>query len=54
MIDDLSDPVVTNKTDILDLSYLHITGQFDNCLGSGQFLRIFSCVATYCMGTGWH
>ena len=30
-----------------DFSDVHITGKFDNRPGTGQFLRIFSCVVTY-------
>ena len=33
-----------------DFTYLHITGEFDNRPGTGRFLRIFSCVVTYCTG----
>jgi len=33
-----------------DFSDLHITDEFDNRLGTGRFLRIFSCVVTYRMG----
>jgi len=33
-----------------DFSDLHITGEFDNCPGTGRFLRIFSCVVTYRTG----
>jgi len=35
-----------------DFSDLHITGKFDNRPGTGQFLRIFSCVVTYRTGAG--
>jgi len=31
---------------------LHITGKFDNHLGTGGFLRIFCCVVTYRTGAG--
>ena len=33
-----------------DFSDVHITGEFDNRPGIGQFLRIFSCVVTYHTG----
>jgi len=33
-----------------DFSDLHITDEFENCLGIGRFLRIFSCVVTYRIG----
>jgi len=35
-----------------DFTDLHITGEFDNRLGNGRFLRIFSCVVTYRTGAG--
>ena len=37
-----------------DFTDLHITGEFDNPPGTGRFLRIFSCMVTYCTGTGQH
>ena len=33
-----------------DFSDVHITGELDNRPGTGQFLRIFSCVFTYRTG----
>jgi len=33
-------------------SDMHINGEFDNRLGTGFFLRIFSCVVTYRTGAG--
>jgi len=35
-----------------DVSDLHITGEFDNRLGTGRFLLSFSCVVTYRTGAG--
>jgi len=35
-----------------DFTDLHITGDFDNRPGTGRFLRVFSCVVTYCKGAG--
>jgi len=37
-----------------DFSDLQITGQFDYHLGTGQFLRIFSCMGTFRTGAGQH
>jgi len=33
-----------------DFSDMHITDEFENCLGTGRFLRISSCVVTYRIG----
>ena len=44
--------MVTNKTDIVRFQrFAH--HRFDNRPGTGRFLRIYSCVVTYCTGAGW-
>jgi len=40
------------KLTLYDFTDLYITGEFDNCPGTGRFLRIFTCVVTYRTGAG--
>jgi len=42
--------MVEIKVSSYDFSDVHITGEFDNRPGTGQFLRIFSCLVTYRTG----